>query len=381
MKNIKIINIVQFVFILTFVPVIYSEKINSYLWYFKIGFSLIGMISIFFVNKKYRYLISLFFLFCIAHCIPMILEKEVTLRNFAIQLYPFGIYCLIIYFASKSYKKFINNGYIASIFLVFIAIISLIIHILSGKEIMPVLQINRNGMQIYLTFIIGFILLSNFLEDKNNIKIRNIILLSIAFLLMIISTSATAFFAALVGIVLIQTKDKISIKILTIIYIYLFVFIVVLQSTNIPIFNYIFETFNKTSTFSSRTWRWKYSIKTFQTSVYFGRYDLVYEASKYAKYNMELFNPHNGILNILIYSGMFGMLNFILLLKKFIKSYTEIGNKRMKLSFLVVYTMTLITSLMESCLSPNAFTIYTFMILCIVYVKESNNEKEKNIEY
>lgn len=333
----------------------------------KITLGLLGIVSIVFLNKKnYKYLF-LFFLWEISFILPELLHGVLHLKSIILELYPIGFFCTILYWSQKDKKKLAFVLYFWSKFIIWLYYMFLMINIILGKTNGSILYDNRNAIQTYLTLAIGCSLFYS--ETVKNKNVSRYIFL--AFLGILLSRSATGILSAIIGIIVYKFYKHISLKKISIIYLISFFIIIVFNLTNLQIVKLILKVFKKNVTFTSRLWRWQFSLNLMKTNFIFGNMDLERKASNYAGYYIDYFNPHNALLYILLFGGILSAILLFLLMYQ----VKNIKNRY----FLVVISMIFTTGLMESNVNPTSFVFVLFLILAISEKERGVSKCEKNI--
>lgn len=371
--KIKTKNAMIFLFILLLVPIEINMTIYHYSFYLKAIFSIIYFV-LFLVSKptkKEFILMFIFLIFNISTCFSDIIDKTFTIRLFFSKVYPFGLYCGVMYCLKKDYEGFLYQMRNVGIFVTFLFVIELIINIITSKPLTPILYFNRNGMQLYLLFIIGSVLLYNQVKNTKYKKI-DIIVFIISISGLFISGSATS---AIIGLFIIAfiffNIKNINILYYYIFYIIIWYFLIIGRNSDNFLLQFVFKTFKKNSTFSNRLWRWDYSLEFIKSSWLWGQTNLLdVVKDKNDFFINETFNAHNGILQVFVYSGIFGITSMITLFLDFAKKVNRlIGTKFYKYIVTVVLSY-LICSYTESALSNNILVLYMFILVGIFYNKK-----------
>lgn len=301
---------------------------------------------------------------------------SLPIKEFLIAIYPIGFFLILYLKTSQNSKMMVECYYTVAKLIIGLYIIYYVFLLIQGITDMPILCDNRNGIQTYMSFVIGSVLLHNEYLKRKKISKQETFLLLVACYGIIESGSATGILACVVGIVVYFFPRKISVKLELLIYIFLFINIIVMQNTKLQILQIVFKVFQKNSTFTHRTWRWIFSVAQIKKHFFIGTHALEKEASIFAQYNVELFNPHNALLYIWVFGGIITVLIFGVIMYRI----AECGKSYKYVSVFV--GMILITGLMESNMTPASMTFTAFIAITFgIYNCEKKKEKNNEIFY
>lgn len=362
-----------FIHLFTFLmlPILLSKSEAYYyvLLAVKIVVGFIGLPLGFYVAKNNKLIKLLWALFCLSTIFSEIVDRSLGIGDFALAVYPIGLFFIVCYLMERQEEIFINALYVFAKFIVILYFIMLMINIITYKYGTPILYNNRNGEQIYFTYVIAAILAKkNFGNQK--LKAMDWLYIAVSLIGMLISHSATTFIAAAVCVFAMFFYRIIDTIKISIVYFVIFTSVIILNMVNIPILGFIFDFFSKSDTFSNREWRWRFAIKKILEHPIIGNSDLGVEASRFAHYDLTYYNPHNFVLNIVVSAGLIGIILLFLLLLK---------NNRVNSQFYIVFiAMSFTTGLMESNIvaTNTAFIIFYLLEMYRGNAKRQCNWKE-----
>lgn len=366
-------------YIFQFIPMALSmNPTYQIIWlYTKACLGIMGLIALPFVLKRHGKLLFALFCFCASFYIAYILEKTYGIESFLIHFYPLGFFCMLVYFYEKDSDSLVNSFFTIANCICFLYGIYLVIFVILLKPLNMILVSNENGMQTLMLFVIGASLLhDNYYNKNRRINIHNIVVIIIASVAIIVSTSATGILSLLVGILTLVFYKKIGYRIPIIFYGIVFSMIVVMNSTNNGVVSFILGIFSKSETFTNRAWRWKFALQLFREHPFRGTSRATTELSRiYTGTEMSFFNPHNAILDILVCAGLIGCVCLIyLVFRACKKSKNSIINNQY---WIVVLSMSLVTGLMESNLAPSNFVFNIFLIMTLLIFDKNVKEEVK----
>lgn len=354
------INLTNFflgLYILFFLPINFSlaSTYNELMTVLRISLGCISLIYCLIFPWKKHYELAIFILYCGGYLLSDALSEGIAVELFLIDIYPIGFFSTTLYYTIKLPQNMIDTLYNLSIFLIIIHYIYCVFYLVLGIG-MPMIADNHNGIQTYMTFCIGGILLHQDFKQQEWRK-RDIVFLCVAAFAMFTSMSATGVLACLVGIFVFFAYRVLKGWEIICGYLGVFFSIIVLNKIDLPIVQMILNYFNKSETFTNRAWRWAFAWNEFKEHIWRGASALNKEASAYAGYYMDYFNPHNALLSILVFSGILGF---------FFISWLFIKVIRIKERwFLVTLSMIMTTGLMETNLLPSSFVFVVFLAVAI----------------
>lgn len=357
----RILNVIC---MLIFLPVmlIRFENYSSFITIIKIVLGCVLLLYV--INlKKDDYLAFLWIAYCVVFLISYLLNTSITFKQLLISIYPIG-YFLYVYFETKNNPdKMVYSLYDTAIIICTFFLIEFIIQRVVLKNQNPILGDNHNGVPIYMTFVVTAILIKeNYFEG--GLKFNDVFMLGIAIFAVITSGSATGVIAFALGIVALLMPYTVKTKYELIIYGIIFTSIVILQQTNMFLSRIVLQMFNKNSTFTHRTWRWKFALIHFKNHPIIGNSDLTDEASIFADYDVGIFNPHNALLYIVVFGGILAVIILIVLLL----SEGKINYRY----FSVFLAITLSNGLMESNMCPDSFVFTTILAVTAGLISFNN---------
>lgn len=345
----------------------------------KIVFGIIGYCLLYKTFPKNKYIFSLFFYIVICNVLPNIIAGELTLRDIAINFYPIGVLSLFIFFYKANIKKAEACLYFVSGITIMLALFLEIYRMFDDINTSSVMGINRNSIQLYVLFSLSFLCV---VYDKRKIENREekgvLFFAFIALITMILSRSATSFVTVMV-IIPILAKYK-SVKLLHIILGYVTAFILIAKSfsNNIIVIQFIQNFFQKTDTFTNRMWRWKYAFDILKEDAWIGQSNILELAKDYSHVSeLSYFNPHNALLNILLYSGVIGLVGWFFLIHHIYKKSLGLGISNRFIIILLCGNF--IIGLMESNFSLSNFSLMFIGVLPVIYQNKFGKDKHEKV--
>lgn len=364
------------VVLLLFLPIVLF-KVNNYGYYIATVKIAVGFLFILLYAKKLRQDDTeawLWIVYCSIYILPYIINSTLTIKSAMVCLYPIG-YFLFIYYSFKEYPdSMINAMYDTAFILCILYILILIYYKATSNLAEPILTDNHNGIPKYMAFVATSVILrTNYYDKKYNLKDFFLILVSI--IAVFLSGSTTGILAFAIGFIVLMLPKIIDVKYELIVYGVLFASIIVLRYTSASITQFIFSTFNKNATFTHRTWRWDFALFHIKNHLLTGNSNLEREASNFAGYQVDLFNPHNALLYILVYGGVFAAIIIVVLI---------IREGEVKYKYFTVFVaILLVEGLMESDMCPDSFVFATFLALTagLLSSSETSERVKKSHKY
>ena len=191
-------------------------------------------------------------------------------------------------------------------------------NIIMGEGIIGTLD-NRNSFGLIMGM--GFVSSFYLLKDKKEFALPLLILFSF---FMIFSFSRSSWIATNISFIILLILNHRNIKISDIIYFLGFTSFIILLYFNFDSFQHRFEQLLDGYS-SSRTSIWIHTIELIKENIFFG-----YGLNSFRNLPDELLNkfsdPHNSILEILIYTGCFGLISCVLTIFVVLKKIYESKN-------------------------------------------------------
>ena len=238
---------------------------------------------------------------------------------------------------------------------------------------------SRNGISMVMIPAIAFILIrSEYIYEK--VRNKDILLCFMVLIIILLSKSSTGFIVGslLVIYVLLLKKIKINININKLMSIYTIIYtqVVIFRIQETVFRGFIENTLQKNVTLTGRTLIWDFIMKIIPNSLIFGygRNDIIAQNAIIR----DVTEAHNGLLEILLCTGIIGLFIFILIL---LNSFRALNKSKSKISYILSMAIFLYfwIALTESALT---YTKIGFWILIII---SSNIEKiikqNNNLEY
>lgn len=238
---------------------------------------------------------------------------------------------------------------------------------------------SRNGISMVMIPAIAFILIrSEYIYEK--VRNKDILLCFMVLIIILLSKSSTGFIVGslLVIYVLLLKKIKIKININKLMSIYTIIYtqVVILRIQETVFRGFIENTLQKNVTLTGRTLIWDFIMKIIPNSLIFGygRNDIIAQNAIIR----DVTEAHNGLLEILLCTGIIGLFVFILIL---LNAFRALNKSNSKISYILSMAIFLYFCI---ALTESAFT-YTKIGFWILIIISSNIEKiikqKDNLEY
>ena len=238
---------------------------------------------------------------------------------------------------------------------------------------------SRNGISMVMIPAIAFILIrSEYIYEK--VRNKDILLCFMVLIIILLSKSSTGFIVGslLVIYVLLLKKIKIKLNINKLMSIYTIIYtqVVIFRIQETVFRGFIENTLQKNVTLTGRTLIWDFIMKIIPNSLIFGygRNDIIAQNAIIR----DVTEAHNGLLEILLCTGIIGLFVFILILLNVFKALNKSNSKISYILSMAIFLYFWI-ALTESALT---YTKIGFWILIII---SSNIEKiikqNNNLEY
>ena len=236
---------------------------------------------------------------------------------------------------------------------------------------------SRNGISMVMIPAIAFILIrSEYIYEK--VRNKDILLCFMVLIIILLSKSSTGFIVGslLVIYVLLLKKIKININKLMSIYTIIYTQVVIFRIQETVFRGFIENTLQKNVTLTGRTLIWDFIMKIIPNSLIFGygRNDIIAQNAIIR----DVTEAHNGLLEILLCTGIIGLFVFILILLNVFKALNKSNSKISYILSMAIFLYFCIA------LTESAFT-YTKIGFWILIIISSNIEKiikqKDNLEY
>ena len=238
---------------------------------------------------------------------------------------------------------------------------------------------SRNGISMVMIPAIAFILIrSEYIYEK--VRNKDILLCFMVLIIILLSKSSTGFIVGslLVIYVLLLKKIKIKLNINKLMSIYTIIYtqVVIFRIQETVFRGFIENTLQKNVTLTGRTLIWDFIMKIIPNSLIFGygRNDIIAQNSIIR----DVTEAHNGLLEILLCTGIIGLFVFILILLNVFKALNKSNSKISYILSMAIFLYFCIA------LTESAFT-YTKIGFWILIIISSNIEKiikqKDNLEY
>lgn len=296
-------------------------------------------------------------------------------------------FIIYINYCMKDFKNFING---LNILFTLLIIYNLILAIFvqssymyigyqgSQKVFVGTFE-SRNGISMVMIPAIAFILIrSEYIYEK--VRNKDILLCFMVLIIILLSKSSTGFIVGslLVIYVLLLKKIKIKININKLMSIYTIIYtqVVIFRIQETVFRGFIENTLQKNVTLTGRTLIWDFIMKIIPNSLIFGygRNDIISQNAIIR----DVTEAHNGLLEILLCTGIIGLFVFILIL---LNAFRALNKSNSKISYILSMAIFLYFCI---ALTESAFT-YTKIGFWILIIISSNIEKiikqKDNLEY
>lgn len=238
---------------------------------------------------------------------------------------------------------------------------------------------SRNSISMVMIPAIAFILIrSEYIYEK--VRNKDILLCFMVLIIILLSKSSTGFIVGslLVIYVLLLKKIKIKININKLMSIYTIIYtqVVIFRIQETVFRGFIENTLQKNVTLTGRTLIWDFIMKIIPNSLIFGygRNDIISQNAIIR----DVTEAHNGLLEILLCTGIIGLFVFILIL---LNAFRALNKSNSKISYILSMAIFLYFCI---ALTESAFT-YTKIGFWILIIISSNIEKiikqKDNLEY
>ena len=238
---------------------------------------------------------------------------------------------------------------------------------------------SRNGISMVMIPAIAFILIrSEYIYEK--VRNKDILLCFMVLIIILLSKSSTGFIVGslLVIYVLLLKKIKIKLNINKLMSIYTIIYtqVVIFRIQETVFRGFIENTLQKNVTVTGRTLIWDFIMKIIPNSLIFGygRNDIIAQNAIIR----DVTEAHNGLLEILLCTGIIGLFVFILILLNVFKALNKSNSKISYILSMAIFLYFCIA------LTESAFT-YTKIGFWILIIISSNIEKiikqKDNLEY
>lgn len=228
---------------------------------------------------------------------------------------------------------------------------------------------SRNGISMVMIPAIAFILIrSEYIYEK--VRNKDILLCFMVLIIILLSKSSTGFIVGslLVIYVLLLKKIKIKININKLMSIYTIIYtqVVIFRIQETVFRGFIENTLQKNVTLTGRTLIWDFIMKIIPNSLIFGygRNDIIAQNAIIR----DVTEAHNGLLEILLCTGIIGLFVFILIL---LNAFRALNKSNSKISYILSMAIFLYFCI---ALTESAFT-YTKIGFWILIIISSNIEK------
>lgn len=286
-------------------------------------------------------------------------------------------FIIYINYCMKDFKNFINA---LNILVTLLIIYNLILAIFSQSSYMYIgyqgsqkvfvgTFESRNGISMVMIPAIAFILIrSEYIYEK--VRNKDILLCFMVLIIILLSKSSTGFIVGslLVIYVLLLKKIKIKININKLMSIYTIIYtqVVIFRIQETVFRGFIENTLQKNVTLTGRTLIWDFIMKIIPNSLIFGygRNDIIAQNAIIR----DVTEAHNGLLEILLCTGIIGLFVFILILLNVFKALNKSNSKISYILSMAIFLYFCIA------LTESAFT-YTKIGFWILIIISSNIEK------
>lgn len=372
-----------FFWVLPFMP-IYFLKISYILPLVYLWRLLVVLVVVYIILKlgKLNSFIIFLVVFSLITILTSSLNNNITLGIFYSIITVFG-FCALLDYYSKNFQEMIKGLYYLFSSVIILNFILMILYpngLVLGENYNPIHLLGaKNGIQMVVLPAMTIILIYSYCF-YNKLKMFPLLLLLLSLTTLFITSSGTAIvILILVSIFLITYKKyTFSIKTYLLVYISLYFSIVIFRLQEVLFGNFIVNVLEKDITFTGRTHVWDIVLYYLKYSwiIGYGRgNNIIFTETSY------LNEAHNGFLEILLSSGVIGLLSFIIILyivgKKLSKYKKNISSKILTFSIFAY----MVIGLTESVFNRIEF----WLLLVIAYnvdwiIKKGVNEHHINKE-
>lgn len=289
------------------------------------------------------------------------------------------VICIFITIALKNSFEFIRGLYFLYVSTIVINFIMMLLYptgISKSSDGLPLYLLGgKNAIQIVVLMVIPIVFLYSY-KKFNKIKYTQFAIILICILSMYISNSGNGIVLSIIFCVFIFLYKKLPVipfKIYLLSYVFIYFSIVIFRIQNIFFGSFIENVLNKDLTFTSRTYIWDLILHNIMDFWILG----LGKGNSFIQDNfyLNLSEAHNGILEIILSSGILGLFSFLIILvlvQKKLDLYRQHIISRVLSFSIFAY---LILGLTESVFSKIEFWI----LLVISYnVEKIINQFDKN---
>lgn len=312
-----------FLLILPFMSVYYFN-LNFILPFTYLGriISVILIIYIITKIKKIDYFSILLIVYLFLMLFSSFINNTLTFGILYSIITTFGFCALINYYGKNFYSEMLKGLYFLFSILTVINFVLMIVKpdgIAIGNNFNSIYLLGaKNGIQMVLIPAISIFMLYSYFFYKKLKKISTI-LIFISLITLYISESGTAFTVMILmsGFLIFHKKIFLSFKTYFLIYIFLYLAIVIFRIQEVIFGDFLINALGKDPTFTGRTEVWDIVINKIRESWLFGfgrGNDILMIETTSSKFYFGLSEAHNGILEILLSTGMIGLLAFLIII-------------------------------------------------------------------
>ena len=296
-------------------------------------------------------------------------------------------FIIYINYCMKDFKNFINAlNIIVTLLIIYNLILAIFVQSSymyigyqgSQKVFVGTFE-SRNGISMVMIPAIAFILIrSEYIYEK--VRNKDILLCFMVLIIILLSKSSTGFIVGSLLVIYVLLLKKIKIKInidkLMSIYTIIYTQVVIFRIQETVFRGFIENTLQKNVTLTGRTLIWDFIMKIIPNSLIFGygRNDIIAQNAIIR----DVTEAHNGLLEILLCTGIIGLFVFILIL---LNAFKALNKSNSKISYILSMAIFLYFCI---ALTESAFT-YTKIGFWILIIISSNIEKiikqKDNLEY
>lgn len=288
-----------------------------------------------------------------------------------------SLICLLMYylFSICQYKSIYDLLQDINMALLVIVILSFVLYLFGNPNVFYIenattltfkgIAANRNSYAEVTMFLI----VSSFcIYQKKRKPLPFIFSVGLSIYTTLLTNSATATICVILlsgSLLLISLKKRvkyISFGVFAFVYFIVFILLTLFQNTNIGIFQWITEAFNKDATFTGRTDLWSAAMKAISQRPVFG---YSYDTDVLLQYGMRYLDPHNSILYILLTEGIIGLVAFVVMILSVFakKKDSKLKSNYIYASMVIFFMIWLIRGLVESGCSYSHFLFWVSIII------------------
>lgn len=335
--------------------------------------SVIVLISLFLIYKQIT-IINILLIFYMSIVILSAVLNETLTSGIFYTVTVFTSFFIYISYTLRNFQELIIGLYYLFSFIIVANFLTFLIGGLNiGTDGLPIYLLGgKNAIAMTTLPTIPIIYLYSYTIHKK-LKIFPLLLILICAISLYLSDSGTGIIISFLIILFIVFPKKVFPTFKTYLYIYMVVFftIIIFRLQELLFGDFITNVLHKDMTFTGRTYIWDFVLNAMKESwiLGFGRgNDII------SHYFFNLNETHNGVLEIMIYSGLLGLMFFLIIL--FVVSNKLSINKNHIISKILSFSIFayMIIGLTESVFYKKEFWILIFISYSVEHIIKSTDQ-------